>query len=151
MCTLKLSLTFVVTAALIGCRREQPAPPKPPDGNSAASKPFLVKSNGGIDHEFYRDMSLDAFLKQLPQGSIDSVNLDFGKGPQVFALVKVPEQPGKDLTKIRFETSFKTEDGNVIIKGWTAAKDRKSGSAAAVFSVPPSVIDGETKVVDNRD
>src|SRR5438046_5998850 len=111
--TLKLPLTFVLTASLIGCQREQPGPPKPPADNPAATKPFLVKSNGGIDHEFYRDMSLDAFLKQLPQGSIDSVNLDFGKGAQVFALVKVPEQPGKDLTKIRFETSFKTQDGNV--------------------------------------
>jgi hypothetical protein len=69
----------------------------------------------------------------------------------VFALVKVPEQPGKDLTKLRFATVFKMQDGQVINKSWTAGKDRKSGSAAAVFCLPPSVVDGETKVVENLD
>ena len=142
-------IAIVVTASLISCQREQPAPPKLPDNNPAATKPFLVRTHAGIDHEFYRGLSLEAFLKQLPTGSVDSVALDFDQGPQVFALVKVPEQPGKDLTQIRFETSFKMQDGQVIHKRWTAAKDRKSGSTAAVFCVPPSVIDGETKVVDN--
>jgi hypothetical protein len=148
---LKLSPALLIAASLIGCRREPPAPPKPPADDTAAAKPSFVKSHVGIDHEFYRDIGLEGFLKLLPTGSIDSVHLDFGKGPQVFALVKVPEQPGKDLTKIRFETSFKMQDGQVITKDWTAAKDRKTGSAAAVFSLPSGVIDGETKVVDNRD
>jgi len=146
-----LRLAVVVTGALLGCQREQPAPRQPADAHLAATKPFLVQTNAGIDHEFYHEVSLDSFLKQLPTGSVDSVNLDFGKGPQVFALVKVPEQPGKDLTQLRFETSFQTQDGQVIDKHWTAATDRKSGKVTAVFSLPPSVIGGETKVVAKGD
>jgi hypothetical protein len=142
-----LAVTFMVSLA--GCQRDQPAPAKPGE-NPSALKPFLVKSNAGIDHEFYRDISLDEFLKMLPAGSVDSVNLDFREDPQVFAIVKVPDQPGKDLTKIRFATTFKTQDGQSIDKSWTAAKDRKSGKAAAVFCLPLSVVDGETRLISTE-
>jgi hypothetical protein len=150
MRVLPLPLALMLATSLIGCQREEPAPPKKPGNtNPAAIKPFLTKTNGGIDHEFYRDISLDAFLKMLPTGSVDSVNLDFDKGPQVYALVKVPDQVGKDLARTRFETTFKTADGQKIDKHWTAAEGRKSGQAMAVFCVSPSVIDAETKVVGN--
>src|SRR6266550_1080353 len=125
---LPLPLMLMLTALIIGCQREQPAPPiKPGNANPAEIKAFLTKTNAGIEHEFYRDISLDAFLKMLPTGSVDSVNLDFDKGPQVYALVKVPDQVGKDLARIRFETTFKTQDGQKIDKHWTAAQGRKSG------------------------
>jgi hypothetical protein len=151
MRTLTLLMATAVTATLVGCQKEEPAAPQPAVPNPGAVKPFLVKNHAGIEHEFYRDVTLDAFLKQQPSGSVDSVNLDFGKGPQVFALVKVPEQPGMDWTKVRFETSFKTADGQVIDKRWTAAKDRKTGNVVALFCLPPSVVDGETKIVKNGD
>ena len=48
----------------------------------------VVKVNDGIEHEFYRDVSLDAFLKHLPSGSVDSLNMNLDGKPQVFALVK---------------------------------------------------------------
>ena len=92
-------------------------------------------------------ISLENFFKMLPKDSVDSVNLDFSKGPPVFALIKVPELPGKDLSKIRFETTFKTKEGQVIEKHWTGGEDRKAGKSMAVFCVPPSIVDGETKVV----
>jgi hypothetical protein len=144
---LGLLLAVFLAASLVGCQREQPAPPKPGDANPGATKPFLVTTNAGIDHEFYRDISLEDFLKMLPTGSVDSVNIDFSKGLQVFALVKVLKLPGKDLSKIRFETTFKTKDSQVIEKQWTGAQDRKSGKSMALFCVPPSVVEGETKVV----
>lgn len=139
-----LLLAVLAIASLSGCRQNQPGPPTP-------IKPFLITSNAGIDHEFYRDMSLDDFLKIPPPGSVDSVNVDFGQGPQVFVLVKVPDQPGRDLTKVRFETTFKTQAGQAIEKRWTAAEDRKSGAASAVFCMPPGVVGAETKVVPAGD
>ena len=144
---LGLLLAVHLAASLLGCQREQPAPPKPGDANPGATKPFLVTTNAGIDHEFYRDISLEDFFKMLPKDSVDSVNLDFNKGPPVFALIKVPELPGKDLSKIRFETTFKTKEGQVIEKHWTGGEDRKAGKSMAVFCVPPSIVDGETKIV----
>jgi hypothetical protein len=116
---------------------------------SADIKPSSIKTNDGIDHEFYHNLSLDTLLKQLPSGSVDSLDVNLDKDHSVFALVKVPEQPTLDLAKVRFETQFKTQDGQVIQKRWTAAKGRKSGKAIALFSLPPSVIDGETKIVQN--
>jgi hypothetical protein len=136
---------------LIGCQREQPASPKPADSTLDARKPFLVKINAGIEHEFYRDMGLDEFLNSLPTGSVDSVDLDFSSTPQVFRLVKVPDEPGRDLTRVRFETTLKTQDGQANEKRWTAAKDQKSGKAAAVSCLPRSVVEGETKVVPSGD
>lgn len=151
MFRLALPLVAIATAWLMGCQREPSTTSKPREAKPAGKKPFLVKTNAGIDHEFYREVSLDDFLKLLPTGAIDSVDLNIGNGPQVFALVKVPDQPDRDLAKVRFETTFKTRDGQVIDKQWTAAKDRKSGKAAAVFCLPPSVVDGETKVVPSSD
>ena len=142
-------LTLVVTAALIGCRQEQPANPEPADPAPRAHvKPYLVRSNDGIRHEFYRDVSLDDFLKQLPSDSVDF--MEIGPG-QVFALVKVLEPPEQDLATIRFETTFKTQYGQAIEKRWTTAKARKPGQVTAVFSLPALVIDGRTKVVQNGD
>lgn len=142
-----LSLAVFVAVSLIGCQRQPPAASQPRDINPAAIKPYLVKSNAGIAHEFYRGVSLDEFLKTLPPGSVDFIDLVLDKSPQVFALIKVPDQSGKDFTHLRFETTFKTRDGQVIDKRWTAAQDRKSGEAKAVFCVPLSVVEGETKVV----
>jgi hypothetical protein len=138
-----------MTIALIGCHKEQPVTPKGGGPNPVGTKPFSVKTHAGIDHEFYRNISLEAFLKQLPSGSIDSLEMIFDKGTTVFALVKVPDQPGSVLTKVRFETSFKTQEGKVIDKRWTAAKDRKTGQVTALFCLPRSVIDGETKIIPN--
>lgn len=146
-----LLMVVVVAASLIGCQREQPATVKPAAPHPVATKPFSVKTHAGIACEFYRNVSLDGFLKQMPSGSFDSVEMNFDAGPQVLALVKIPEQPGMDLTKVRFETSFKTRDGQVIERRWTAAKDRKSGKVTALFCLPPSVIDGETKTVQKGD
>ena len=144
-------LALILAASLIGCRRDQPAPPKPGAQNPAAIKPFLVKTNKGIDHEFFREVSLEDFLKTLPPDSLDSVELIADNRSQVFALVKVPEQPGKDLAKVRFETTFKTQDGQVIDKRWDAGKDRKPGTVMAMFCLPSNVVDGETKVVFGGD
>jgi hypothetical protein len=141
-----LPLALILVASIFGCQSEQTAPPPSP-GKSAEIKPFLIKTNAGIDHEFYRDVSLEAFLKMLPSGAVDSLNLDIGNGPQVYALIKVPDQVGMELTRIRFETTFKTQDGQKIDKSWTAAKDRKSGKVMAVFCLPLSVVEGETKLL----
>jgi hypothetical protein len=122
---LGLLLAIFLAAWLVGCQREQPAPQKAGDADPGVNKPFLVKTNAGIDHEFYRNISLENFFKMLPKDSVDSVNLDFSMGPPVFALIKVPELPGKDLSKIRFETTFKTKEGQVIEKHWTGGEDRK--------------------------
>jgi hypothetical protein len=150
MLVFRLPLALLLAALLTGCQQEQSAPPiKAGNADPAESKPFLTKNNAGIDHEFYRDISLDAFLKMLPTGSVDSANLNFDKGPQVYALVKVPDQVGKDLSRIHFETTFKTQDGQKIEKHWTAAQGRKSGMAMAVFCVPTSVVDADTKVMRN--
>jgi hypothetical protein len=146
MRTPRLPFALFLAASLIGCQREQPSRPES-NANAAEIKPFLVKTNTGIDHEFYRGISLDEFLKILPTGSVDSVDLDFSKGPQVYALVKVPDQIGKDLTKIRFETIFKTQDGRSIEKHWTAAKGRTSGKSMAMFCLPVSVVEGQTKIL----
>jgi len=93
---LGLLLAIFLAAWLVGCQREQPAPQKAGDADPGVNKPFLVKTNAG-----------------------------FSTGPPVFALIKVPELPGKDLSKIRFETTFKTKEGQVIEKHWTGGEDRK--------------------------
>ena len=129
---------------LLGCRGDAPAIPKP--AASGEVKPFIIKSNDGIDHEFYKNVGLDEFLKQLPTGSVDSVNLELDGGPKVFALVKVSELVGRDLTTIRFTTTFQLQDGQTIEREWTAAQDRKSGSTAALFCLPPTVVGGETRI-----
>jgi hypothetical protein len=137
----RTSLFAVVCCGLVaGCR------PAGPPGVSPI-KPFAVQTNDGIDHELYRGVSLDAFLKQLPSGSIDSLDMSFDNGSQVFALVKVPEQPARNLTKVRFETTFKTQDGQKIEKRWTAAAGRTAGKVTGLFCLPPSVTGGETRVV----
>jgi hypothetical protein len=138
---------LAVAGLLMGCQQGSPTKPTPAAPADGGIKPFAVRTNDGIDHEFYRDVSLDAFLKQLPSGSVDSLDLDLGGGPRVFALVKVPEQPGVDLTTVRFETTFRTQDGQAIDKHWAAAKDRKVGKAVGVFCLPLSVVGGETRIV----
>lgn len=148
---LKLLAALVLVGSLIGCPGEPPASPKPAPVPEGDVKPFSVKANDGIEHEFYRNISLEAFLKQLPSGTVDSLDMNFDGGPQVFALVKVPEQAGRDLTKVRFETTFRMPDGQVISKRWTAAKDRKVGSVAALFCLPPAVVGGETKIVQQSE
>jgi hypothetical protein len=143
-------LVFGFTALLIGCQGEPSTSPTP-GTQKPAIKPFLVKTHKGIDHEFYRDVSLDEFFKTLPTGSVDSVELIADKGSPVFALVKVPEQADKDLDKIHFETVFTIQNGQSIEKRWSAAKGRKSGKAVAVFCLPAEVIGGETRIVSNSD
>jgi hypothetical protein len=145
------AVAVVVAASLFGCQREQPVSPKPAVSTPNARTPFLVLTNAGIEHEFYRDLSLDEFLDLLPNNSVDSIDLSFNSTPQVFSLVKVPDEPGRDLTRVRFETTFKTREGQVIEKRWKAAKDRKSGKVSAVSSLPGSVVEGETKVVPSDD
>jgi hypothetical protein len=148
---LPLPPVVLVALALIGCGREQGVPPPPAEPNPGEGKPFAISSSAGIEHEFYRDMSPDSFLKLLPANSVDSLNVNFDNAPHVFALVKVPDQPGRDLSKVRFETTFKNQDGRVIDKHWTAAEGRKSGPAVAAFSLPPTVVEGQTKVVPTGD
>jgi hypothetical protein len=146
---LKLLAALVLTGFLIGCQREPPATPKPAPVSESDGKPFSVEVNDGIEHEFYRNVSLDTLLKQLPSGSVDSLDMNLDGGPQVFALVKVPEQAGTDLTKVRFETTFRIQDGRAIDKRWTAAKGRKAGKVTALFCLPPTVVGGETRIVQN--
>jgi hypothetical protein len=69
----------------------------------------------------------------------------------VFALVKVPDRAGVDLTKARFETTFTTQDGQAIGKRWTAAKGRKAGKVTAVFGLLPTVVGGEAKVIQDEE
>ncbi len=144
-------LDVLAVLLLIGCQGDVPAIPQPSPNVSGEVKPFSVKANDGIDHEFYRNVRLDKFLKQIPSGSVDSVNLELDAGPKVFALVKVPEQSGLDLTKVRFKTTFQLQDGQAIEKEWTATKDRRSGKAAALFCLPLTVIGGETKIVQSAE
>jgi hypothetical protein len=117
----------------------------PPEG-----KPFAVASNDGIDHELYRGLSLDDFLGKLPAGSVDSMDLDLQIKTPVFAVVKVPAQPGRDLTKVRFASTFKTKDGQTIEKQWEAAEGRTEGGTIGVFCLPATVTGGETKVIANE-
>src|SRR5438094_608501 len=99
---LRVLLATVVLGSLLGCQKEKPPAPVPAAPPTGAGKPFAVKTNDGISHEFYRDVSLQDFLKRLPPGSVDSLDVNLGKGPQVIALVKVPERPGMDLARVRF-------------------------------------------------
>lgn len=139
---------LLMTNLLVGCQRQDPKPLSAPEKTVATGiKPFTVKNNSDIVHEFYRDVSLEAFLKTLPTGAADSVNLDLGNGPQIYATVKVPEQAGKDLTKLRFVTTFITADGQKTDTQWQAAEGRTSGTAKAIFSLPPTIVDGNTKVI----
>jgi len=147
---LKLLTSLVVVVSVVGCQQQPPSSPGPAAPGNAETKPSFIKTNDGIDHEFYRNVSLDALLKQLPSGSVDSLDFNLDKD-QVFALVTIPERSTLDLAKVRFETRFKTQDGQVIQKRWTAAKGRKSGKAVALFCLPPSVVEGETKTVQNGD
>jgi hypothetical protein len=148
---LKLLASLVIVVSVLGCQTQPPPATGGAGPGNAGPKPSSVKTNDGIDHEFYRNVSLDALLKQLPSGSVDSLDLILDNDHPVFALVKVPEQPALDLDKVRFETRFKTEDGQVIQKRWTAAKGRKGGKAIALFCLPASVLDGETKIVQKGD
>jgi hypothetical protein len=148
---LKLLTGIVIAGSLLGCQRQPLASTGPAALSNADIKPVSIKINDGIEHEFYRNVSLDAFLKQLPSGSVDSLELNADEDRQVFALVKVPEQPALDLAKVRFVTLFKTRDGKIIEKRWTAAKGRKSGKTIALFCLPPSVVEGETKIIQNGD
>jgi hypothetical protein len=131
---LKLLMSSVTVGFLIGCQPQTPSSTGAVAPEKADIKPAYVKTNDGIDHEFNRNVSLDALLKQLPSGSVDSVDLSMDKDHRVFALVKVPEQPILDQAKVRFETQFQTQDGQVIQKSWTAAEGRKSGKAIALFA-----------------
>jgi hypothetical protein len=143
-------MAIVVAGSIIGCRQKE-QPQTPAATSDSTVKPFTVKANDGIDHEFHRDVSLDALLKQLPSGSVDSFDLSLGTGPQVFALVKVPDQPKMDLAKVRFTTRFTTQDGQAIEKQWRPAKGRKPGEVIGLFSLPPSVIGGETQIAHDGD
>jgi len=145
---LKFIPAFLMAGALVGCQGDiAPPPTAAPEG---VAKPFSTKVNDGIEHEFYRDVSVDAFLKQIPSGSIDSLDMNLDGGPQVIALVKVPESREMDLKKIRFETRFTTNDGQEISKQW-AVSDKSVGKITALFCLPPSVVGGETKLAQNAE
>jgi len=147
---LNILAALLLIASLSGCQGNPPATRNlAPVADDGAVKPFAVEVNDNIAHAFYRDVSLEALLKELPSGSVDSLEMNLGGPAQVFALVRVPERAEMDLSKVRFETTFRTKDGQMLEKRWTAAKDRKTGKATALFSLPPTVDGGATKIVPN--
>src|ERR1700676_5317912 len=78
----RLLAAITVAGTLIGCQKEPTSTPQGAALTAGAVKPFSVKTHEGIDHEFYRNVSLDALLKQIPSGSVDSVDMHLDKGPQ---------------------------------------------------------------------
>jgi hypothetical protein len=148
---LKLLTSIALMGSLLGCQKQTPSITGSSVPINAGIKPSSIKVNDGIEHEFYRDVSFEVLLKQLPSGSVDALDLNLDIPSPVFALVKVPDQPALDLAKVRFETQFKTQDGQVIQKRWAAAKDRQSGKGIALFCLPATVVEGETKILQTGD
>jgi hypothetical protein len=119
--------------------------------NTPGIAPFSVKTNAGIRHEFYRDVSFKALVRNFPPGSFDEIDLrDCAEAP-VFAVVRVPDQGAMDGRVVQLETTFRTEDGQTIAKQWPAEGARKAGAVAGLFCLPWSVVEAETRVVPNGD
>lgn len=111
-------------------------------------KPFAIKTNDGIAHELYRDLTLEQMLQRQPSGSVDFVDIDTRLKAPVYALVKVPEQAEIDLTKKQFETIFQTAKSQAIKKTWRAVREKQTGKAIGFFTLPADVVDAKTQIVD---
>jgi len=107
----------------------------------AGIEPFAVKTNDGIAHKLYAKVSLEAFLKQLPSGSIDTIDIVSTEGSQAFVLVVVPEESAR----LQFETTFETQEGEKLVKEWKAAEGRRSGAVTGLFVLPGNIVDATTK------
>jgi serine/threonine protein phosphatase 1 len=122
-----------------------------PMKNTPGIAPFSVKTNAGIRHAFYRDVSFKALVRSFPAGAFAEIDLRDCAETPVFAVVRVPDQGEMDGRVVQFETTFRTEDGQTIAKQWPAEGARKAGEVVGMFCLPRSVVDAETRVVPNGD
>jgi len=104
-----------------------------------------------ITHKLHRNVQLEAFLKTLPSGSVDHVDINDSR-PYLIAVVEVTSKPGSDGKQEKpspqaFQTIFHGKDE--LVKKWEPAKGNKSGRWSAVFVLPDSISRAETSLVDN--
>jgi hypothetical protein len=102
-------------------------------------------------HTFHRGVALDSFLKTLPSGSVDFLDVSDAQ-PYVIAVVQVRQADGEAKPPAggvphEFQTTFHGKGATESTKKWKPAEGNNSGTWTAVFVLPDSMETGETRLV----
>jgi hypothetical protein len=142
-------VALLACAFATSCDRPQPATATP------AGAPPPTTSVATFDgfqatHDFRDDVDLATFLRSLPCGSVDHLDSTHEE-PYVIAVVQVSRSaagnvvPASDAP-VEFETSFRGKGDAGSVMRWKPASGNNSGTWTAVFVLPESVDQGQTRL-----
>jgi len=126
-----------------------PATSNPPVANPAASK-STSSSHDAIDaakYEFHRNVAFTDVTKDLPEGSVDYIDMaglaNLSAKPNVIVVVTVTP-PQRD--SVRFTTTFIGPNELRIKKQWDASLTDHDGKCVGLFVLPAEVNSASTIV-----
>src|SRR5687767_11453871 len=148
-------LLLACASALASFDRPAQGPAAPASAPATAPAPELsVSAVDGLEmtHALHRDVDVLSFLKTQPSGSVDY--LDIGDSqPGVIVVVDVKRTDADGAAPVAplpraFETIFRGDGDGQLTRKWKPTEQNASGKYRAIFVVPGSIKQAETRVAD---
>ncbi|PHS02862.1 MAG: hypothetical protein COA78_20185 [Blastopirellula sp.] len=144
---LNIFIILYLSLVLFGCQTETAIQESTNLESSSVSTETQSSSpsiNDPAEYEFHRNKAFTDVTKEMPDSSVDHMDLDMATDPNVIVVVtvNVPYKEG-----IRFTTTFAGSNNLIIEKEWApAAGGEHDDQHLGLFILPAAVESGTTVV-----